>query len=189
MSITVYDALAPLWQEFQSVLTLAQKQGQSLSHLPRVCFVGRFKTGKSRLINALVGADILPYDTDECTGQLIELVHWKSKQAYRLLDPNLATTYRLLGFDLDSAQEKPLTPKEFHDAVDLTQMSDKEKLEAANTAFRCYVSSPLLHSVRLVDTPGFDGPNPETRRRAEQAREQAVRQSSLCVLVITSPIG
>ncbi len=160
------------------MLAVAQEQGQSLRRLPRVCFVGRFKTGKSRLINALVGADILPYDTDECTGQLIELVYGERIRACRLLGPNL-----------DTAQEEPLTWEQFQKAVNLTQMSDKEKREAENAAYRCYVPSPLLRSIRMVDTPGFDGTNPETRRRAEQAREQAVQQSSLCVLVITKNAG
>ena len=60
MNITVYDSIAPVWQEFQNALTAVETLGQSRNALPYVCFVGRFKTGKSYLINALVGADAAP---------------------------------------------------------------------------------------------------------------------------------
>jgi GTP-binding protein EngB required for normal cell division len=146
--------------------------------LPRVCFVGRFKTGKSYLINALVGADVLPHDTDECTAHLVELAYGSCERASRLS-----------GYDLDTAQETPLTTEQFKRAVDLTQMSEEEQQKVEDSAFRYYLPNSLLASCRLIDTPGFDGTNPEVRQRAEKAREQAIQQSSLCVLVVDKDAG
>ena len=178
MSITVYDSIAPVWQEFQNALTAVETLGQSRNALPYVCFVGRFKTGKSYLINALVGADILPHNTDECTAHLVELAYGSCERASRLI-----------GYDLDTARETPLTPEQFKEAVDLTQMSDEEKQKVEDAAFRYYLPNPLLGFCRLIDTPGLDGPNPKVRQRAEKAREQAIRQSSLCVLVVNKNAG
>ena len=178
MSIIVYDSLAPVWQEFQSALAVVKTLEHSRNTLPRVCFVGRFKTGKSYLINALVGTDVLPHNTDECTSHLVELAYGSCERASRLS-----------GYDLDTAQETPLTTEQFKKAVDLTQMSDEEKQKVEDAAFRSYLPNPLLASCRLIDTPGLDGPNPEVRQRAEKAREQAIQQSSLCVLVITKNAG
>jgi len=178
MNITVYDSLAPVWLEFQKAFSALETLGQSRNALPRVCFVGRFKTGKSYLINALVGTSVLPHDTDECTAHLVELVHGSDGRASRLN-----------GHDLDAAQETPLTLEQFNKAVDLTRMSVEEKRSVEDAAFRYYFPNPLLASCRLIDTPGFDGPNPEARQRAEIARKQAIQQSSLCVLVLSAGLG
>ena len=177
MVTKVYDALAPLWQQLQDEIASASAQQSSLDDPHRVCFVGRFKTGKSRLINALVGADVLPYNTDECTAQLVEMVHGNQDEATRL-DSH----------DLDTAAAHPLTDAEFRRAVDLTAISSDEKKEE-DASFRRYIPSSLLQSVKLLDTPGFDGPNSETRRRAEKVRERAIQQSRLCVLVLSAGLS
>ena len=174
----VYGALDPLWQSFHRELATAYHHKSVLERPQRVCFVGRFKTGKSRLINALVGADILPYDTDECTAQMVELTLGSKDAAARL------RTY-----DLDDTAEEKITLEQFNRSVNLTAMSGEEQKELEETAFRRYLKHPLLETARLVDTPGFDGPNPETRKRAKRAREQAVAQSDLCILVVSAGLG
>lgn len=142
----------------------------------RVSFVGRFKTGKSYLINALVGADALPSDTDECTAHLVELAHSLQEKAVRLF-----------GADLDTAAEEMITLEQFRKAIDLTT-GIKIPFSDAD-AFRYYLDRPLLEAVRLIDTPGFDGTNSQMRERGEQARERAIRHSQLCVLVLSAGVG
>ena len=179
MSTPIYDSLVPIWEEFQNTLAVVRTLGQSRNALPRVCFVGRFKTGKSYLINALIGTNVLPHDTDECTAHLVELAHGSYDRVNRLNSYNLDTTQR----------ETPLTLEQFNKAIDLTQMLAEEKCSVENIAFRYYLLNPLLAICRLIDTPGFDGPNPEVRQRAEKARKQAIQQSSLCVLVLSAGLG
>jgi len=169
---TVYPAFFPLWQEFQDALACARTQSLRLKQPPRICFVGRFKTGKSRLINALIGADILPYNTDECTAQIIELAYGAEDKATRIV-----------GLDLDSSPEKPIGLAEFQKAVDFTAMSENQRRTAKASAFRRYLPSPRLLSASIVDTPGYDGGNFEARARNDSVRDQAIKQSSLCVLV------
>lgn len=174
----VYEALTPLWQDFENKLADTGLKKRALRRPQRICFVGRFKTGKTRLINALVGADILPYDTDECTAQMVELAKDSRDGAARL------TTSIL-----DNASEERITLEQFNRCVNLTTMSGEERIELEATAFRRYLNHPLLETARLVDTPGFDGPNPETRKRAKRAREQALAQSELCVLVVSAGLS
>ncbi len=173
---TVYPALAPLWEEMQETIANAQAQHRYLAHPPRVSFIGRFKTGKSRLINALVGSDVLPFDLSECTAHLIELAHGFQQKISRLI-----------GHDLHTALEETISPEQFKSAADLTA-PDKMHL-ADDAAFRYYLASPLLKSIRVIDTPGFDGTNSEMRTRGSQARERAIQQSHLCILVLSAGLG
>ena len=175
---TVYPALLPLWQEMQHAIAYAHTQSIHLAKSPRVCFVGRFKTGKSRLINALIGSDVLPYNTDECTAQLVELA-WRGTDIASQLD----------SLDLDSASERLITVDQFQRATDLTAMSKDGERAADATAFRRYVTSHLLLKIRIIDTPGFDGADSQARERADKIREQAIRQSDLCVLVLSSGLS
>ena len=172
----VYPALLPLWNNLQSTIAHAQTQALCVTHATRVSFVGRFKTGKSHLINALIGADALPSDLDECTAYLVELAHNSQEKAVRLVGP-----------DLDTAAEELITISQFKEFVDLTKT--KKPGLADGDAFRYYLNKPMLEAVRLIDTPGFDGTNSEMRERGEQARERAIRSSHLCVLVLSAGIG
>jgi GTP-binding protein EngB required for normal cell division len=174
----VYDALAPLWQDLRNAVVSVHAQHFGMTDPKRVCFVGRFKTGKSRLINALVGADVLPYNTDECTAQAIELTYGDKEHAACLV-----------GSDLDHAIEKPLTIEQFTQATDLTAASHKKISNVNVGALRRYLPCSLLQNIKILDTPGFDGTNADARKEAEQAREYAIRQSHLCVLVLSAGLG
>ena len=177
MSIqTVYPALTPIWEEMQETIANAHAQHLYMAHPPRVSFIGRFKTGKSRLINALVGTDVLPSDLDECTAHLVELAYGFQEKITRLI-----------GHDLHTAREEIISPEQFLSAVDLTA-PDRMHL-ADDAAFRYYLASPLLQSIRVIDTPGFDGTNSEVRTRGSQARERAIQQSHLCILVLSAGLG
>ncbi len=179
MSIqTIYPALIPLWNELQNTIARVHTQDRDLAHPPRICFVGRFKTGKSRLINALVGGDVLPYNTDECTAQLVELV-WAGKDR----------ASRLSSLDLDSASEHLISLDQFRNEIDLTAISSGAERIGEAVAFRRGHTSHLLLTSRLIDTPGFDGPNSEARTWAEEVRRQAIKQSDLCVLVLGAGFG
>lgn len=94
----------------------------------------------------------------------------------------------LVGGDLDTAVVKTITIKQFKEFVDLTKMPDKEDT-AENVAFRYHCNSSLLQSIRIVDTPGFDGTNAQQRERGKQARERAIQQSHLCVIVLSAGLS
>src|SRR5690349_19608628 len=53
----------------------------------RFVFFGVFKAGKSTLLNALIGSDLLPARTLRATGLVTEIVHHATPQA-RLLEVN-----------------------------------------------------------------------------------------------------
>ena len=176
--LPVYSSLVSLWQELHERIANAFDQKIRLEQPRRVSFVGRFKTGKSRLINALVADEILPYNTDECTAQLVELVFGEQE-----------TARRLIGRDLDTAAEETITLEAFKEAIDLSLMSNQEKKLVQESTFRRYSRRAILKTIKILDTPGFDGPNPETRVRAERARREAIKQSDLCVLVLDKGVG
>lgn len=104
-----------------------------------VAIVGEFKRGKSTLINALLGADILPSDILPCSATLNRVTHG--------LKPQLKIKFKdgsdeELNLDLLKEYVTKLTP---------------ESEETAATVEEATIYYPIRHdNVEIIDTPGLN---------------------------------
>lgn len=122
-----------------------------------VLLVGCFSSGKSTLLNALLGQPVLPVKVNPCTAILTELVHGG--------DPAVAVHFR------DGREPEVLTPEAFLDRYQLRTASEDEAGAEVSDRFgvvdRAVVSWPLPlleDGVVLLDTPGLDDDEARTQR-------------------------
>ena len=112
----------------------------------RVSVLGRFKQGKSTVLNALVGADLLPTDALPCTSTLIE-VRRGAKLAFR---------------EIVGAQPRSRSRNEFLEAVG---GASSARANVTNR-WEVRVPSPMVTpGMVFVDTPGTDE-DPSRQRMA-----------------------
>ena len=129
----LYDDVTPILPE-EGRQAAAQARS-SLGEPLRLAVVGRVSSGKSTLVNALVGRRIAPTSAGECT----RVVTW-----YRFGAPDRAV------LDLDDGSSRP---------VPLVDGGLPEQLEVpAEKVERLVVhlSSGPLRQLTLIDTPGLD---------------------------------
>jgi hypothetical protein len=134
-----------------------------------VVIAGQFKRGKSTLINALLGEDVLPTGVLPLTS-IATMIHLGERRR------------ALVGFRHGERVE--VTPSELRRYV--TEAENPEnRLGVAQVDVE--VPSPLLRGVRLVDTPGIAS---ALRHNTEAARE-ALREADAAVLLVgpEPPIG
>ncbi|MFN2321105.1 MAG: dynamin family protein [Dermatophilaceae bacterium] len=117
----------------------------------RVAIAGRVKTGKSTLLNALLGEEIAPTDTGECT-RIVTWYRYGQVPSVRLVPldgPPIDRPVRLVDrrLDLDLAGRAP---------------ADIARIEVTWPA-------PLLADMTLIDTPGLASLSTEVSARSEQA--------------------
>ncbi len=101
----------------------------------KLAIVGRFKTGKSTLINAMLGEEILPYDVLPCS----------ACEVYIRNGPSQALRIEAADGTLQSA---PITSLNQHVAVGGSELARRAELEVP--------SEFLERGICLIDTPGFD---------------------------------
>ncbi len=138
---------------------------------PVIAVVGRFSSGKSCLINALLGEEVLPYDIAPTTAKLTRLVYGKLRRLY-LTDRQGKTHQKRLS-DL---------PK----FVDQTQLN--HQLTDSIVELTVHLPSRLLkNGLMLVDTPGFENPNDAHREEHNHQTEKALQEATACLLVFEPP--
>lgn len=128
------DAIARPWgiEIADRLLRLKEKLGRPEL---KIAFVGRFKSGKSTLINALLGEDLLPYDVLPCTACEVYVSYGQSP-VFRIEDGegNLVNVPR-------------------------GKLGDYVSREGQNPARRAEVALPhpmLEQGICFIDTPGFE---------------------------------
>lgn len=134
----------------------------------RVAVVGRFKAGKSYLINSLIGADVLPFNTAECTS------------AVTIVGEGDRLTY----LNVQAGIETEITREAYELAVDQT------KSEIEKAAFTVLTPSAILKHISIMDTPGYGGAasfKSEENYKAyvDECIDRASRWADLCVIAVT----
>lgn len=101
--------------------------------------MGRFKAGKSTLLNAVAGEDISPIDTRISTGVLLFTYHSEAEECF---------------VRYDSGAEVKITPEEKHLYVDARHNLDNEK--AVHCVRHGSSHWDLQKEIIFVDTPGLE---------------------------------
>ncbi|HJT78936.1 MAG TPA: dynamin family protein [Gemmataceae bacterium] len=140
----------------------------------RVLVVGEFKRGKSTLLNALLGDDILPRKVAECTAVVTVIQYGVTPQVR-------------VSFD-DGRPDDVLPVEEFRQRYELT-IEDSEDRNAAMDRFshvdHAVVSYPVelcRHRIELVDSPGLGA-----HRTRSQRTQKFLPQADAIVFVLYAP--
>lgn len=119
-----------------------------------ICFGGKFKTGKSSLINALSGMELLPTKATTATTVLTRIIRGDVLRAWHCMDG------KYIPLSIESAHEIILTQRSFSEII-------------------FEVPIPWLPSyVELRDTPGT-----EDEMILEEIADAAMQDADLCVCV------
>ena len=107
-----------------------------------VAVVGDFNSGKSTFINALIGKKVCPVGDEPTTASVTHFIHG-DKQRFELVRDGVRTS-------IDRGK--------YLSMVRHSKVGDRKAY-----VFHVSVNSPLLEHIRLVDTPGFSAPPPNTK--------------------------
>lgn len=127
-----------------------------------ISFVGRFKTGKSSLINALLGTDLLPTRVTTATALITKIVYGKTPRAKFV----------------ENGRERNASIAEAQDII--LNYKSKEKNAVAEVVFEMPI--PWLNNcIELRDTPGMDDSAQDGA--LEKMALEALEDTDLCVCV------
>ncbi len=138
----------------------------------KILFAGQFKTGKSTLINAMLGQEVLPADVMPCTAVITEIEYAENPRAVLHFKQNKQARTTGLNPDIAAHLEKyansEIPPMEI-DLQDLASLEDyltitdygKEQCEGVREApiARCVVHWPLeicRNGAVIIDSPGLN---------------------------------
>lgn len=118
--------------------------------------LGRFSTGKSTLLNALLGADLLPSYAVPTTALITELVYGEERSVVVFSPDNTQTT-----IDWETFREEYVLEEEEEEAIRQGHRVDRF---AAIDHVQITAPLPLLQrGITVVDTPGLDENYSRTR--------------------------
>lgn len=147
--------VAPLTGLDEQAALLRQVAARAREGRFHVLLVGCFSSGKSTLLNAMVGEPVLPVKVNPCTAILTELVHGEVPAV---------TVHQTDG------SERSLTVADFLDEFQLRTGEEEAGQEATDrfgAVDRAVVQVPLpllADGVALLDTPGLDDDEARTAR-------------------------
>ena len=120
----------------------AQREHRDGVGLLTVAVVGDFNSGKSTFINALIGKDLCPVGEEPTTSSVTHFIHGDEERIEQ---------------QLSDGKRKPLKKSEYRSLVRHDKMGDREPY-----VFHISVNASILEHIRLVDTPGFNAPPPNS---------------------------
>ncbi|WP_288926369.1 dynamin family protein, partial [uncultured Trichococcus sp.] len=148
---------------------------------PRVGFLGNSDVGKSTLINAMIGQDVLPAGWTPITSLLIYVIHTEDRPDF-LGDDSVVVLSNRSG-------NKRVDIERLHDESYFDQCSIEtgginvlEKygsregeyyMSTDATAAVVYIEAPLLKLCTLLDLPGYGTGNPEDDVQAAEGKNNA----------------
>ncbi|MFL6416214.1 MAG: dynamin family protein [Bryobacteraceae bacterium] len=128
----------------QAWADLLHETAERLRLPPTVAVVGEFNAGKSTLLNALLADDVLRMDVLPATAAITVLKFGKQRSA-RLSKHDGSTS----AIELDAVHD-------FSSETGALDSGDRTTISTVELS----LESPLLESVTLVDTPGFNSGSP-----------------------------
>lgn len=185
-SIDVADGVKGLEMNLEQ--TKCNEQAKSVRDgLFKVAIIGTFSSGKSTVINALIGSMVLPVASGPCTGILTFIQFGENE--------NFAEVY-MKDEILNDGSVKPgdclhMDITEFHDKFRYT-LDDEKEFKEKGTVSRfakvkyaiVYCSKSLIEGgVRIIDTPGLEDKTIATELALQIAQE------AQAIIYITSEKG
>ena len=138
-----------------------QREQQDGLGLLTVSVVGDFNSGKSTFINALLGMDMCPVGDEPTTASITYFIHGAQERIEQVKDgkrvPLGKSKYRALACHKKEGDNEPHT-------------------------FHISINSPILEHIRLVDTPGFNAPPPNTNDT--KVTQSAVMESDVLFVLM-----
>ena len=119
-----------------------QREQQDGLGLLTVSVVGDFNSGKSTFINALLGIDMCPVGDEPTTASVTYFIHGAQER----IEQELKDGKRI------SLEKSKYCALACH----------KKEGDNEPHTFHISIDSPILEHIRLVDTPGFNAPPPNT---------------------------
>ncbi len=119
-----------------------QREQQDGLGLLTVSVVGDFNSGKSTFINAMLEMDICPVGDEPTTASITYFIHGAQERIER---------------ELKDGKRVPLDKSKYRALASHKKEGDNEP-----HTFHISIDSPVLEHIRLVDTPGFNAPPPNT---------------------------
>lgn len=142
-----------------------QREHQDGLGLLTVSVVGDFSSGKSTFINALLGMNMCPVGDEPTTASVTYFIPGTQERIER---------------ELADGKRVPLDKSKYRALASHKKEGDNEP-----HTFHISIDSPLLEHIRLVDTPGFNAPPPNTNDT--RVTQSAVMESD--VLFVLSDIN
>lgn len=136
----------------------------------RIVFTGTYSSGKSSVINAIIGKNILPTASGTCTNKICRVVHDGSITSYAVIKYKYGNKIKEVEcVDEKDAQEKILLIEDgvetFEIFTDLTTLYPK----GVDDSFRLVV----------IDTPGTDSAPGNDTQKTDEARERLTNKSHI----------
>lgn len=136
------ENIASQYTEGQKLCNIIKKTADQISSRKYIAaIIGEFKRGKSSLINAIVGADILPTDILPMTAVVTRVVYGTKRKI-------------LIKYKDGRSQERAI-----EELVDFATKYDLEKEKTALSVQEIEVSYPSVfckNNIELLDTPGLN---------------------------------
>ncbi|MFO0667137.1 MAG: dynamin family protein [Polyangiaceae bacterium] len=123
----------------------------------RIAIVGEFNAGKSTFINALLGEDVAPTGILPTTGTLHHLRYAASPAAKIFLEEDAT---------LAGQVERIVATSDLRATLKALDPGTVRRVEIL-------VPLPMLTRVEILDTPGFNAPDPRHARAAREAFDEA----------------
>lgn len=159
-----------------------EKSVYKLTSKPKVVFLGRSDSGKSTMINALLGMDKLPTSWTPVTSIIVYIKHIEDRPSYILDDLWVFKNDQLGNVWDDSRLNDEVYTSSLKIACGGAEIlhsygtgdgkNYKESKEKIGSAI-LFIDSPVLKNCDLVDAPGFTGGKPSDVKAAEIASTKA----------------
>ena len=148
---------------------------------PRIAFIGRSDSGKSTLINALLGKDFMPTAWSPTTSIIVYIKHIDDKPTF--MENNLWIFRKgddnSIGWDDSRLNDEEYCCKQKIASGDIgmlssygTRTGDKFNVNEIGSAV-LFVDSPILKNADLIDIPGFAGGRQSDHIAAERGNTLA----------------
>ena len=141
---------------------VAQRKLRDGVGLLTVAVVGDFNSGKSTFINALLGKDLCPVGEEPTTSSVTHFIHGDHEHIEQ---------------ELPNGKRKPLKKSKYRSLVRHNKMGDAEPY-----IFHIFVDAVPLTHIRLVDTPGFNAPPPNTNDT--RVTENAIKEADVLFVLM-----